>query len=384
VAGFVPFAFDDDDPDELLAAALGRLVDALPGWTPNPLHLEYAVLAEVTRAAHETRQVASDVAAAIFRYFGESLVGIPPRPGSPATGSAVFTLTDLTGRTIPAGTSVLWPVPGGDAQLFTTAADVTAAVGVADTPAVQLIAAEVGEQGNGLAAGALELVDALAYVDRVTATTASSGGTDAETDADYLDRLAESLTLLRRIPVLARDFAILARDVPGVHRALAVDGLNPDTGTTGLERTVAVAAVDAEGQPVAANVATALDTRLESEREVNFDVRTMTPTYTVLAVVFDAVAALDADPAAVLADARQAVLDYLSPARWAGGDETPPVWRLQATVGYLDVAGVIKATPGVGRLIDVTLNGARVDVALAGYAPLPSAASTVDGTVSAP
>lgn len=383
MAGFVPFAFADDDPDDLLAESLRRLVELLPGWTPRETHLEYAVLAEVTRHAHETRQVATDVGAAVFRTFGEKLLGIPPRPGTPATASAVFTVSDLTGRTVPAGTAVLWPTPGGDAQLFVTAADVTGLPGAAELPAVQLVAADAGELANGLPAGELELVDALAFVDTVTALEATEGGVDAETDADYLDRLAESLTLLRRIPVLARDFAILARDVPGVHRALAVDGLNPDDDTLDNERTVAVAAVDEDGQPVPANVDEALRVRLDSEREVNFEARTFAPTYTALAVTFEAVAELGADPAAALAAAEQAVRDYLSPATWGGGDESPPVWRLTPVVGYLDVSAAIANAPGIGRLLDVTLNGARVDVPLAGFAPLPAAGPTVDGEVTA-
>lgn len=383
MAGYVAFEYDGGEPDDLLTQALERLVELLPGWTPRETHLEYAILAETTRLNHETRELVADVAAAIFRTFGEKLLGVPPRPGTPATGEAVFTLSEA-GRTVPAGTSLIWPSAAGEALVFTTAVDVTAPVGAFVTPAVQIVAEEVGELANGLSLGPLDLIDSLTFVSQVDATTGSAGGTEPESDADYLDRLAESLRLLRRVPVLARDFAILARDVPGVYRALAIDGLDPDTNTTGVERTVAVAAVDEAGEPVSPAVLAALDARLQSEREVNFDVRTMEPTYTAVTVDFAGEAEEGADADAVELEAIDRVTEYLSPAVWGGGDERPPVWRAEPVVRYLDVVGVIAGTPGLRTVTAVTLNGGAANVALAGHAPLPAAAPVVTGNVTPP
>lgn len=381
---YVSFPYEGEDPDDLLAAALERIAAQLPGWTPNEAHVEYAVLSEMTREAAETRLLAADVADDVFRTYGEKLIGLPAMPGIAASGTATFTMTDTTARTVPAGTQVLWP-SGGDPVLFTTVADVSNVAGSATTPNVQIAAAEPGTSANGLAtATALELVDSLSFVASAQSTSASSGGQDPEADRAYLDRLTDSLRLLRRIPVLAEDFAILARDVVGVYRALALDGYNPANATSNNERMLAVAAVDSAGQPVSAAVLSALHARLDSEREVNFVVNTLAPTYTALTVTFTARTVKDGDPVAVKAAAEQAVKDYLSPAFWGGGDERPPTWRFKPTVRYLDVVGVIAGTPGVAELTAVALDGGTADVTLAGAAPLPAANPTVTGTVTLP
>lgn len=385
MAAYVDYPYAGEDLDDVLAAALTRLAETLPGWTPRETHLEYALLAEVLRHILDTRLLAADVAKSVFREYGAQLIQLPRNPGTPATGTVTFQLTDTTGRTVPAGTGVLWGADpaSGDGRLFLTVADTTAAPDSSTTPPVQVAAAEPGEDGNGLPAGSVDVVDALAFVAGATATTSSAGGTDPEQDADYLDRLADSLQLLRRIPVLAGDFAVLARDVPGVHRALGLDGYNAQTGQDGQERTVSVAAVDSAGQPLAPAVAEALRARLDGEREVNFVVQVLAPTYTALTVRYTVNVDRNADPAAVRADVTAAVRDYLSPARWAGGDERPPVWRLERVVRYLDLVGVVFAVPGVANVTDVTLNGGRVDVTLNGPAPLPGPGpADVDGTAA--
>lgn len=380
---YVPFTYDAPDADGLLAEALLRIAQGLPGWTPNEAHVEYAVLSEMTRLALDTRLLASDVADAIFRTYGEKLIGLPPQPGVPASGTAVFTLTDTLAHTVPAGTQVLWPT-GGEPILFTTVVAVTNLPGQATTPGVQIVAALPGTAANGLGPATLDLVDSLAFVSSVASTTTSAGGQDAETDPTYLDRLADSLKLLRRIPVLARDFSILARDVPGVYRALALDGYDPVTGTSNNERLIALAPLAADGSAVSTTIRNDLQLRLASEREVNFVVNTLDPTFTALTVTFTGQTQPGNDAATVLAAAVAAVKTYLSPATWGGGDERPPVWRLESIVRYLDVARVIGDTPGMRHVFDVTLNGARVDVTLTGAAPLPAANPTVTGTVTSP
>lgn len=481
---YVPFDYEPQDPDDLLTEALVRIQGRLPGWTPNESHVEYALLSEFVRLTLDTRLLASDVADAIFRAYGEKLIALPPQPGTPATANAVFTFTDAAVHTVPAGTQVLWP-SSGEPILFATVTDVTNTDGSVTTPAVQIAAVEVGPDANGLATATLELVDAVSFVQSVSSTTTSTGGTAAEQDAEYLDRLSESLQLLRRIPVLARDFAVLARDTPGVHRALALDGLIPGTneqqtvtvssatggtftltfegqttaalahdasatavrdalvalsnvgpddvvvtggplgtaeatatftgflgagnrtqmtatssltGTgaavatattvegvadvTNSERTIAVAPLAEDGSAVPANVRNDLAALLDAEREANFVVRTLDPTYTTVTVTFKGVAEANADAAQVLADAVDAVKSYLSPANWAGGTERPPVWRYENTVRYLDVVTVIGAVQGMRSVTEVTLNGGTANVTLAGAAPLPAANAAVTGTVT--
>lgn len=383
---YVDVPFEPSDPDVLLADALDRLTETLPGYTPRRTQPEYAVLAEAARLVADTRALAADVPDAIFRTAGANLYGVAPLSGTPATGTVVFTV-ELEGQVVPAGTMVGWSAdafdPNSEAVEFATVADVTGATAVPggfDTQPVQVVAQVDGERGNDLPVTTLDLTDPLSYVTAVRSTTVSSGGSEAEEDLAYLDRLADSLTLLRRVPVLARDFAVLARDVPGVYRALALDNYNPANGTFNNERMVAVAAVDAAGAAVSGSVLAALDARLQSEREVNFVVNTFAPTYTAVTVAFTATCTAEFDPISVRDEAAQAVTDYLSPAFWAGGRERPPTWRAETTVRRLDVAGVLFTVPGVLHVTSLTLNGGTGDVTLAGAAPLPT--PTVSGTVT--
>ena len=68
---------------------------------------------------------------------------------------------------------------------------------------------------------------------RSTSPSRASGGTEDETSDDYLARLAEALTILAPRPILPNDFAVLARQVPGVGRATAIDLYQPATADGG-------------------------------------------------------------------------------------------------------------------------------------------------------
>jgi hypothetical protein len=58
-------------------------------------------------------------------------------------------------------------------------------------------------------------------------TAISTGGVDAESDDDYLDRFRTNAQLLAPRAILPSDFASLLQSVPGIDRALALDGYIP-------------------------------------------------------------------------------------------------------------------------------------------------------------
>lgn len=391
MAGFIEFDFEGD-PEEWVQRALDALQAAFPGWQPNEAHLEVALIEELARIAAEAALVAVDVPSAIFRAFGEKLVGLVPIDGAAATLTADITMVDNAGYTLPAGTRVAYRTESGEYEDWITTADaVTVAAGSLVANAVPMEAAEVGTERNGLAIGTdLELVDAYEFVDTIVTDSASAGGVDAETDEEYEDRLADELTLLSPTPILAEDFAVLAKRTEGVYRALALDGYDPDTDTYNNERTVGVAGVHEDGTALTAPQSAAMEAALDAMREVNFVVKAFDPTYTDVDVTFNAVAEAGYDPAVVEAAAEAAVADYLDPANWGGGDQSPPVWELEATVRLLEVAAVLNDVDGLRYVTLLTLgtNGgaqAAADVALAGDAPLPSkveaGGSTVVGAV---
>ena len=382
------------DPTAVIADILARLVATLNpgrdpgGWSPREGALEVAIAEEFAAAAARVNAAVVAAADSYTAGVGVSTFRLAPILGQAATLPATATTTGA-GSVIPAGFTVVATTDDGDEVAYVLPAQETTAA--AEHP-VTLVARDVGAFANGVPPGPLQLVDASASVVAVTATAESSGGVDTETQERYLDRLVDYVQVLRPGAVRATDAAILARNTPGVQRALAVDLYDAQTNTANAERTVSVYPVDADGAPVPAATATALRTALEAVREVNFVFRVAAPTYTKVAVTFSAVADLGYDPEVVDANVVAAVTAYLSPARWGGGrnlpsGEVPTSWEAQGTVRVLDLVRVAANADGVAHVEDLLLNGVFGDVALAGRAALPAPVgtgpnnSTISGTV---
>ena len=362
----------ETDADVLLERVLADLEEAYPGWVPRESHLEVRLAAALMRRSAETREVTVRRARAIFDRFGEKVLDVPRGEATAASGRVAFTMVDDAGYQVPAGTVVGVRVTGDEVVAFVT--DEALTIDPGETVGeVDVTAEEAGEDGNGFTAeDPVEVVDSLAAVDAVALVETTGGGQDAEDEADYLDRLAARQRLSAPRPILPEDFAVLAREIPGVGRALAIDGYDPEDGTEGNERTVAVAAVDVDGLPVAEQVAADLEDDLEARREVNFKVPIVDPTYTGVEVTATVRPADGFTAGEAAADAADAVEALLSPARWGGGDESPPVWRLRDTVRYLEVAAAASMPDSVDFLEALTVDGGTGDVALSGRAPLPA------------
>ena len=376
---FVAASFDFD-PDALADAAVAYLQERIPGFELAEGHLEGWLIEALARIAAEVAFVASDVPTQVFSGFGQQILGISPAEGAAATLTSTWTVLSAAGYRIPAGTVVGYRTSGDTAVLFATTADIDVPPGSTTVAGVQLTAVEPGFAGNGVPSGVqLELIDTLSYVTSVTATSTSAGGVDAETEGEYRDRLAAELQLLSPRPILPGDFAVLARRVPGVARAVGISGYNPDDETTNNERYVAVAVVDELGEPLPDAVKDAVVAYLDGLREVNFVVAAADPTYTTIDVDYSVIVATGYASADVLDAVGAVIAAELSPATWAGG---PDDWRAQdTTVGLFAVAALIASVPGVARVLTVELNGSAADVVLTGAAPLPRP-GTVTGTAA--
>jgi hypothetical protein len=466
------------DPDELSAAAFDELMSSIPGWTPQEGHLEVWLIEVLARMEAETRDVASRVPVSIFRYFGKSLMGIPAVDAARASVNTTWTVVNNAGYTIPAGTVVAYPASGDQQVYFEVTTDVVIESGSTSTSTgeVELMALEPGTEANGLVAGSTwQLVDALAFVSTITSAASTSGGVDAESDEEYLDRLRAELQLLTPRPILPNDFAVLSQRIAGVERATAIDGYipavnekqsvtitgSPTGGTftltysgqttaaiaynanaaavqsalealsnigvgdvtvtggalpgtavvveftgalagtnvsqmtasssltggsspavtiattqggaaaqTNQERAVTVAVADEDGAAVSSPTKQAVDTYLQSLREVNFAVHVIDPTYTAVNVTATLKAKAGFDTAAVDAAATAAVQEYLSPANWS--------WS--STVRYNELISLLDQVEGVDYVVSLTTPSA--DVTLTGVANLTTA-STVNITVNA-
>jgi hypothetical protein len=373
----------ETDPDTLAQDAFDYLADRVPGWQPSDGNLDTWIIEATARMAAEVADVAAVVPASIFRAFGASIVGLPAQEATNASAASTWTVRDASGYTIPAGTPVGITGPDGTVVAFETVADALVAPGQT-TKSVPLVATDAGAAGSGLN-GAISRLDSLDFVTLVTLDGVTSGGVDAEADVDYLARLSSTLRLLAPRPILPNDFAVMARSVAGVGRTLAIDGYNPDSGTFNNERTIAVAVADSTGEAVSSGVRDAVDALLQAQREVNFVVRVISPTYTAIAVTFTAVRYPGFDTVDVHDRAIAALTEYLSPANWGTPDsgDAADAWLLTPVVRYLEVASRLNQVEGLNYLTALTVNGGTVDVALAGAAPLPRP-GVLTGTVNAP
>lgn len=384
------------DPEQLIADVYTDMAERFPGWTANEGSVEvWLIRAIVYRLIVPLAELTVDVPGAIFAKFGEQIHNVARIAATGATGATTWTMVDNAGYTIPADTELLIRDADGILHGFKVQDDVAIPAGstVTDTGEVVIVATEPGLDGNGLTNDP-SLVDALAYVaeDGIALEGTTAGGVDEEDELAYLDRLHDTLETLSPTPILPRDVEILARSIPGVARASALDGYNADDETSGQEKTLTVAVVDADGEALSAPTRALVVALLESLREVNFLFFCIDPTYTTIKVNAEVVVFDGFDHATVAGAVADAITAFLSPGNWGkppfgpGGDDQA-LWLPQGTVRHQDLSTVVNNVQGVDYWTTLELAAgadafATADVALTPPAPLPRAgAITVEGAV---
>lgn len=373
------------DPDELVQETYASLQANVPGWEPSDSNLDVWLAEAFSQIIAQVAELATDTQTSIFRYFGKNIASVPAIDATAASGSITVTTDGLADYTIPAGSN-LGIQTGEDLEPFQTVADLTIASG-STSGSVGIVASDAGAAGN--LDGAVEFIDEFDFVSTVTLVAATVGGADAETDAAYLDRLTDELRLQSPRPILPDDFAQIAKRIPEVYRAVAIDGYNPLDLSTGNERMVTVVAVNSSGTAISSAADTALDHLFNGDattgqpalREVNFVVHITDANYHAIDVAFTAKAWPGWDTTAVHDAAVAALQSYLSPATWGQPpfSETP-AWTNDAVVRFLEVAAVLNNVQGLHYIETLTVNGAGADVTMTGAAPLPTA-GTITGTV---
>lgn len=369
------------DVDAIVAQSLAALQSAL-GITLNEGNPLVALLEVAALREAETRVVMTDVSAAAFRDFGQKVVGVEPIEAASATMTVQFTVKDTAGYTIPSGTRVVYKRTGSDLVGFATTAALTITPGNT-TGTVEAAAIVAGDDANGLEAASLTLLDPLSHVTAVASTATSSGGEDAETALEYLDRLSDELRLLTLVPRLEGEFAQVALRVPGVGRARDIRGWDAVEELADQPGHVTVAVTDVDGAPVGSTVKDAVEALLTSEdrRALNVVVHVVDPESVAITVDFVGVSLPGYDPVTVASDAVAAVEAWLSPANWAAN--TDGTWGDETIVRYQELSALLHNVDGFDRWTSLTLNGGTSDVNMAPddeVAPLPDA--TVTGAMS--
>lgn len=363
--GFINIPFETDSRT-YADDAIQRLKDQWPGWEPSEGDQEVVLLETLSPMAADTAQAAVRVPPAVFRTYGTKLAGLPYEQGSPATTTLTFTFTDALGHGVPAATEV---EVGGWA--FHTDTDVTAPNGTT-TVAVTATATVNGAGGNDIGPGAT-MVTSLAYVASVTATT-TAGGTDAEDDLAYQDRLTNELQLSAKTLVTGRDYELMGLNQPGVGRILAsADPVN---------RTVIVTATDANGNPVAGSVRTDLAATYDEYRLSNWVVSIQDPTYTTVNVTYVVHPESGFDVGALLERINAMLASWLTPSAWGrpknyGDPGSGFGFRAEPYVRRNKLIDLIGDVDGVDYVDSVDVTGSQGGVDVSGNLLMP-------GTVALP
>lgn len=376
----------ESDPTTIEDSIYSRIQAAFPSWVPEETDLSTLISEALSERVDEILTLAASVPADIFRYFGP-LVGINPVQAAFASGTTTWTVRDTQGYTIPSGTNVRKLIGGETYAYFTTVGDVSIPAGSSSTTAGQVViaAVEEGAAYNGLT-GSMELLDVLDYVTGVTLTAPTYGGADEDDIDTFLNNLANRLQLMADRPILAADFAIYARTVPGVYRALGIDNYNPVDQTFNNEKMVTIVAVDTNGAAVSGAVKANIVSTLEAVREWNFVVNTADPTYNTLNIVVTATATSGSDIAAVQSAVLAQLASYLSPATWGVNPLDPTDttgWTRQTTIRLYELASLIDRVVGVDYVNNITINGIAADYTMTGVAPLPDGNPYLTVTINA-
>jgi hypothetical protein len=385
-----------DDPDALLEVGVDYMESSIDGFRARPGNVETILLEANSQIGAEIVAQAAQVPPLAFAYLGESLFGIAINDAVAATATATITwAADAPAVMLAAESMISVAHPSGEALVFTTDDDVVAIEGGGQN-SVGVTALEAGSAANG-AFGVAELIDIVEGVESIVVSTAS-GGVDEESESDYLDRLADALTLLAPRPILPRDFATMARQVPGVGRATAIDLYQPGVndgppgpvgeplspnadGETGVPRCVTVAITAEQGQPPALELMQSVWALLDARREVNFLAYAISAKYTTVDVQATVVAFPGYTRADVEASAIAMVQAWLNPDAFGqptATSEASDLWVADTTVRLYEAVDWINRAVGVSYVESVQLRKqgdafAAADVELDGVVALPLA-----------
>lgn len=374
------------------------MTTGIPGWTARPGNVESILLEANGQIAAELVEQVAQVPPVIFAYFGDWLLGIALREATPATATVVFTFAAGATVTVPQGTILAAPNPDGSTYAFQTDAEVRSD---ATDFSTNVTALEAGAAANGCA-GDCALIDTVADVAAVTMTgSGASGGTDEETGDEYLDRLADALTILAPRPILPGDFATMALQYPGVGRAIAIDLYQPSTAEGGygaprdgtshtpIARCTTVAVTAEGGTAPTETLMRNVQAVLDAAREVNFYVYTIPPTYSPIHVKATVTRFPGYTNEQVQDAAEEMMSRWLDPNSWGSDDiGEQSGWTLQTKARIYEAVDYLNRAGGVNYVDSVQLstNGTTwvsTDITLTGAAPLPQMGSVLI-TVNAP
>jgi Baseplate J-like protein len=384
----------ETDEQQIAAQVFNRLAAKVPGWEAHDGNPDTWLIEAFAVVAAELRALIRDVPDAIFITHGTEVLGMPIRAPAPALGVSRWTARDDRGYQIRTGAQITIARTGDDLVGFEVLAGAEIAPGETVVENVPIRAVEDGAAGNGLL-GPAEVSDPLDWVESVIVPRATTDGDDGQDRTQYLGMLSNLLRIVAFRPVLPGDFALLALTIPGVGRAVAMDGYDPIADTWGHVRRVCLVVAGDDGRPLPDPVRAQVRAYLESIREVNFIVDVISPQYDTVDVDFSVTMFGEQDPDTVLSITTSALeqeldpanfrLGTLSPATGAGEVIPPPAAGElpgRQTIWRNNLIGLLDRCRGVDRVDFVQING-NGDLELGGPFTLPQPGQ-ITGVVNTP
>jgi hypothetical protein len=370
---FIDVPFDSSET-ELVQRFTDALQTSFPTWSADPADLATIQAEALAPLAQNAADVASQVPAAIFRALGGALFNVPYLDGAAASTSITFTAIDTAGHSIDAGVEVEI-----DGVAFATRDAATIAPG-ATTTVVSVDATIAGEFANGLDGSSTKsMISSLAFISGFAVNGPTAGGSDAETDLAYQDRLTNTLLLSASTLVTTRDYELIALSQTGIARARAV--ADP------VARTITVIAMDASGNPISSALKATLAAVYDDNRQATWVVTVADPTYTTVSVVYglEPYPGFDEDDLYQRVD--DAITAFLSPSTWgdpkSSSGEAMSFFAPSPVVRRNKLIDIIGDVDGVDYVIDVQITGSAGTVDSNGDLTMPGTiALPLPGTIS--
>jgi hypothetical protein len=384
----------ETDPDTIAQLGFDEMTSRLPGWDPIPGELDTALIQAVARIASQVRASAGIVPVGIFRYLAAQF-GLTPRLGLPWQVLVNFLWNDLNNHTVPAGTQWAIDAGGGDLRTFINTTDIVDTSGTGGINNISLFSVDLTQDNSDvLSTASVVPIDPLSYFANGVVIVDAFGGQQAETDADFLQRIIRRFALQSAAPILPGDFSALALDVMSSGgRAIAIDGYDAVALTTGNARTVTVFLLDANGAALSPTVKADVVAYIASLREVNWNIYAADPVFFNMAVKYTAHAIPGFSPSAVLAAANTNLTNYLSPKNWGRpAIETLTNWTVLEgydKVRLGELYEVLNNTEGIAYVDTLFLKAGAVlpttevaDVSLTGGQVVVPQMAALSGTVT--
>jgi hypothetical protein len=332
--------------EDLADLAIGRLQVEWPDWEPEDSDLAVIQIEALAPLAQNAAEAASNMTSAAFRAYGTKLIGEPYDLGSVAIALLTFTAIDDAGYTADAGFEV-----NIDGFIFTTVEDAVIPALSSSVSGVEAHAAFETSDANDLVGDLVTPQTDLAFVESVSLDGPTSGGADAQDDDEYQDALARQLLLQGKTLVTTRNYELMALEVAGIGRAVAV----ADVPNRSIDVTVIN---DTDGLAVSGPIKTALGVLYEAYRLTNWTVSIGDADYWVITANVT-VKAYPGFDAAALGTAIESMLnEYLAPYGYGKLNqfaEADALWINDPVIRHNKVIDLIGNIPGVDYVVDVTL-----------------------------